>query len=132
MGEPENPTTPESRLAAHWRESSGGGPSDFDALVSGGREKLDIAGAARMNRSIRDVAGDIAVLMERGHPLSYAEYHLAVAVGLCHGGSQAYEQFFEIAWHETRTHRDYCPAGSCARCRDEHRAGKGRRNRSER
>jgi hypothetical protein len=124
---------PEVRLADYWRKRVGGVYDDFDAIL--GRPKP--AGYTQRHReaeydvvvplpgqkssaegmTVKDLRHTICCLVAGGFPLSFGEYHVAIAVGVLLAADVPYEAFFRTRWHETATHRGYGPSRHCSRCR---------------
>lgn len=111
--------TPEARLANHWRKKTGLPWVQFDVFQG------EPPAGTRPGRShwwIYDphskdpgpYKDDLAVLKREllllvfgGHPLNFAEYHLAIAFGYLLVDGIPYEEFYRKRWFENATHFGY-------------------------
>ncbi len=125
----------EEKLAAHWREKSGLPYSDFDAMcgrqppkdlkVNSREPAYDVLQpnvykkASADERKIKDLRHVVAHLIAGGYPLSFGEYHLAIAFGFLLADGIEYATFFTQSWHETDHHRSYGPGDDCPTCKRE-------------
>jgi hypothetical protein len=130
----------EAALAKWWRNKSGLPYSDFDAICGqspppGYKTNLrepayDVLQPNVYRRSnaeehsIKDLRTALAHIIVAGYPLSFGEYHLAIAFGFLIADGVSYEEFFKERWHETRDHRGYCPLKTCGPCHREREAKK--------
>ena len=117
-------------LAAFWRRRAGVGYCDFDRVAdvpppAGATVRpppLHLEDAGRRDRTLlfEDAVREVAELILAGDALSFAEYHLAVGLGLMRlfvGDEYPdYKKFFTTRWHMTAGHKAYVPAGKCGVC----------------
>lgn len=130
----------EQQLADFWRGRSGLKYSDFDAVcgvpppagltVNSREPAYDVQQpnvykkANADDRVVKDIRHSIAHLIAGGYPLSFGEYHLAIAFGFLLADGILYDVFFTQRWHETEHHRSYGPGLECPTCqREKEKAG---------
>lgn len=127
---------PEERLAALWRRRAGIDYSDFDAVLDvprpddvRGREPAYDVYQPLPHRTadgltVKALRHTVAALIATGYPLSFGEYHLAVAFGFLLADGVPYETFYRTRWHETATHRAYTARRTCGTCARERAAAR--------
>ncbi len=108
-------------LAAYWRKRVGLVHSDFDDFLSD-----DIPTTIRLRPPamssdhwgrlpFKQLASHLAHMVARGFPLSYFEYHIAVALGFLLSQLD-YEYYYRHHWHETTDHQGYMSRAECPTC----------------
>lgn len=124
-------STPEEKLANHWRQRANLKWSDFDAFTGRKPPRDADVGPARMVTEVNLKNGvvtfeaamrELCLLIWNGFPLSFFEYHLAVALHLLLADGIPYEDFYVHRWHETAASRGYGPGEPIGR--GDERAGR--------
>jgi hypothetical protein len=125
----------EKKLKKFWRKKAGIDYSDFEALFNvrppSGNSNREPAydvmtprphcKASADDMTIAEIRSKLSHIIAAGLPLSYSEYHLAIAFGLLLSEEFTYEEFFRLRWHETPTHRGYTTKEACYNCKAESR-----------
>lgn len=105
--------TPEQRLAEYWRKKTGLDWSDFDAMDPVKRLKNPIwqrdppLEAKKVDEMTWDqITSYVAMQIMRGFPLTFEEYHIAIANRLLLT-ELPYEKFYKTRWYENKDKRGY-------------------------
>lgn len=106
---------PEKRLAEYWREKTGLGWSDFDIFQgkecpkgTNCRNPYWITTAENLKTgNIALIIREIALIIANGFPLSFVEYHIAIAERMLLGDGISYEDFYKNHWFENEKRRGY-------------------------
>lgn len=108
---------PEHKLADYWAKKSNLEWSVWDGLLGKRHDKFqsypalligNIPPQKRKDIDMVRVLEDVGLRILHGFPLSYIEYHIAIAFGyLCPNKEIPYETFYKKHWVETETHFGY-------------------------
>jgi hypothetical protein len=105
--------SPEKQVAQFWRRKGKGKTnSDWSRMIINDIPETGIELATSRSR--------VQERITNGLPLSFTEYHLAIALGYLIT-ELPYVEFFTTRWHETRGHRAYGQGGpqKCNECKYE-------------
>lgn len=113
------------RLAALWKNPDY--QTEFDVLLGAAPNKqnvrrrpgTDIKQWFESGRTWQGLVSEITNFIVVGVPLSYHEYHIALATRLLVCTDVSYEKFFTSHWHETKSHVGYGSPRDCTKCNKE-------------
>lgn len=109
-----DPLHAEKQLLLYWekrlRKTKPDAVTDFQSV-------LDRARDDKHRHGVTTAAGldDISWRIIQGRPLTFVEYHIALANGLLMG-EVPYLEFFKTRWHETPFCRGYATVKTCPEC----------------
>lgn len=106
--------SPEKRLSNYWKEKNGLEYSDFDGIIGnaprgltrGTGLNINIMGEPNSPIRFAEITGEISNFIWKGFPLSFQEYHIAIALGLLLT-ELPYEEFYTTCWFENEIEHGY-------------------------
>lgn len=109
--------TPEARLANYWRKRTGlpwvlfdvfqGVPPPEGVYYGRSPEWIFTQDKLELFKDLAVLRQELCHLVARGHPLNFAEYHLAVAFGYLLADGIPYEEFYRKHWYENAERFSY-------------------------